>query len=54
MVKGSKRKFGGKVYTESEIRYTKSDARDTAEEHRKGGRLARITKSGKMYIIWVR
>lgn len=54
------RKFNGKRYYESMIRYNKPDAEKAAKSIRNRGGMARITRvrnnvgSGYMYTIWER
>jgi len=50
----ARRKFGGKYYKESMVRYSKRDAQETARRIRSRGALARITKEGKFWMVWER
>lgn len=50
----ARRKFNGKYYNESMVRYTKKDAKDAAERIRERGGLARITKEKGFWVVWER
>ena len=50
----TKRRFGGKVFAPWVVGVSKRDATREAREIRAEGRLARVTKAGDGYTIWVR
>lgn len=49
-----KRKFDGKVYTYRTIAFTKKKADEIADTIRRAGKLARVVKYGKSYLVYAR